>query len=384
MKRLRGNRCKDSCGVLLPLIGVLLLVAAVGCRRAGPPRGAPAPSASAVARTVPSGSASTSDPVSPPACQAPAALAADAEAAAWFPVSAAGYCMDPHADVRRYGGKTNPPLAGACAALGVECESPIRLGLAQVVSVRYLEGSGAHGQLTASVWSFGEPEMALAYLTERIAVDTELGHRPSLIDAGALAVLVGTDAALLRSNSVALLDLEDERATPADRVRRAAAVLPELAKAVGARLSGSPRLPRAVELLPAEGRSLLELRYEGFDLFGIAGVGRGARAHYEVPGDAHDVVALVRGDEDAADDVIMTLRKVDGARRIKEAPYDALRWRQTDGTKQPIDWVFGRKGTVVLGVGAPVVITPKKKGVPKPPDKSLLRLKRLLDHVAGR
>jgi hypothetical protein len=80
---------------------------------------------------------------------------------------------------------------------------------------------------------------------------------------------------------------------------------------------------------------------------------------------------------------MVTLRKVEGARRIKQAPYDALRFRQADGVKQPMDWVFGRRGTVVLGVGAPVVVVPKKKGTPKPPDKSLLRLKKLLDRSTG-
>jgi hypothetical protein len=294
------------------------------------------------------------------------------------------HCLDPHTEARRYGGKGQLPLAGACAALGVACELPLRLGLARVVSVRYVDAKGTHGQVRASVWSFSDPETALSYLTERVAVDVELGRNPTLIDAGAGGVLAGSGAALVQGGAVALFELEDERSPPDERARRAAAVLPVLARAVGSRLPGPTGLPRAVQLLPAEGRSLLGLRHEAFDLFGISGVGRGARAHYAGPGGAHDVVALVRADEDAADDVMVTLRKVDGARRIKKAPYGALRLRQTDGAKEPMDWVFGRKGTVVLGVGAPVVVVPKKKGTPKPPDRSLLRLKSLLDRTAGR
>jgi hypothetical protein len=304
--------------------------------------------------------------------------------ASWFPVAIGGHCLDPHADVRRYGGKVSPPLAGACAALGVECDLPLRLGLERVVSVRYVDVTGALERIIASVWSFRDPEAALAYLTERVALDAELGRRPVLFDAGAGGVLRGSGAALVRGGIVALFELEDERSTPAERARRAAVVLPPLAQSIGARLPGNVRLPRSVELLPAEGRTLDVLRYEGFDLFGISGVGRAARAHYEGPGGARDVVALVRQDEDAADDVMATLRKVEGARRIKQAPYGALRLRQTEGTRVPMDWVFGRKGTIVLGVGAAVVVTPKKKGVPKPPDKSLLELKTLLDRTAGR
>jgi hypothetical protein len=252
-----------------------------------------------------------------------------------------------------------------------------------VVSVRYVDAGSTRGQVVASAWSFGDAETALAYLTERIAMDAELGRRPVPIDAGAAGVRGGSGAALVRGGTVVLFELEDERSTPADRERRAAVVLPELARAVGGRLPGPARLPRAAELLPAEGRSLLDLRYEGFDLLGIVGVGRGARARYQGEGDPHEVVAMVRGDGDAADDVMVTLRKVEGARRIKQAPYDALRFRQADGVKQPMDWVFGRRGTVVLGVGAPVVVVPKKKGTPKPPDKSLLRLKKLLDQSTG-
>ncbi len=380
MKRLRGWLGADTRGVLLPLTGVLVSLAVPSCR---PRKQAGAEPGASVSGVAAPGRSARPDAPTPSPCKAPVRPAADAEAAAWFPATGAGHCLDPHADVRRYGGGANAPLSAACATLGVECELPLRLGLARVVSVRYVDAESTQGQITASAWSFGDPETALAYLTERIATDTELGRRPTPIDAGAAGVLGGTGAALVRGTTVVLLELEDERSTPGDRERRAAAVLPELAKAVGARLPGPARLPRAAELLPAEGRSLLDLRYEGFDLFGIAGVGRGARARYEGEGEAHEVVAIVRGDGDAADDVMVTLRKVEGARRIKDAPYEALRFRQTDGVKQPMDWVFGRRGTVVLGVGAPVVVVPKKKGVPKPPDKSLLRLKKLLDRSAG-
>jgi hypothetical protein len=348
-------------------------------------RRAPEPSSAASAGTArAAGSSSALRQTPPPPCRAPAALAADAEAASWFPAVVEGHCLDPHSDVHRHGGKTAPPLAGACAALGVECDLPLRLGLQRVVSVRYVDVTSALERVTASVWSFADAEAALAYLTERVAVDTELGRPPVLFDAGAGGVLRGSGAALVRGSSVALLELEDERTTAAERARRAAVVLPALARSIGARLPGTTRLPRAVELLPVEGRSLDVVRYEGFDLFGISGVGRAARARLERPSGTRDVVALVRQDEDAADDVMATLRKVEGARRIKQAPYGALRLRQTEGTRVPMDWVFGRKGTVVLGVGAPVVVTPKKKGVPKPPDESLLELKTLLDRTAGR
>lgn len=376
MKRLRGCPPRGAREVLSTLTGILGLLGFVGCQREAELGASAGPSASGQAAPA---AASVSSP-----CRSPAALTADAEASAWFPVAAGGHCVDPNADVRRYGGKGNPPLAGACASLGVECELPVRLGLERVVSVRYLDAASAQRQVTASVWSFGDPETALAYLTERVALDTELGRRPQLIDAGAMGVLGRASAAVTRGGAVALLEHVDERATPADRERRAALVLPELGRAIGARLPGPTGLPRAATLLPAEGRSLLDLRYEGFDLFGIGGVGRGARARYAGPGEPHDVVALVRADEDAADDVMVTLRKVDGARKIKQAPYGALRWRQTEGTKQPIDWVFGRKGTIVLGVGTPVVVVLKRKGAPKPPDRSLLRLKVLLDRTAGR
>jgi hypothetical protein len=364
-------------------MGVLALSGSPGCREGGEraPEARGPGSASAARKAV---APSAKVRVTAPPCRAPAGFATDAEVAAWFPVVVGGHCLDPHADVHRYGGKVSPPLAGACAALGVDCDLALRLGLQRVVSVRYVDVTAALERIVASVWSFADAEAALAYLTERVAVDVELGRRPTLVEAGAGGVLHGSRAALVRGSSVALFELEDERASPADRARRAAVVLPVLATAIGARLPGNTRFPRAVELLPPVGRTLDVLRYEGFDLFGISGVGRAARARYEGPDGAREVVALVRQDEDAADDVMATLRKVDGARRIKQAPYGALRLRQTEGSRVPMDWVFGRKGMVVLGVGAPVVATPKKKGVPKPPDKSLAELKALLDRTAGR
>jgi hypothetical protein len=383
MKPLRGRSRADTRWVSLPLVGAFSLLHALGCRETrseGTAGGASvATSARIGPRPGPAPSASSHGP-----CQAPAPFTADAEASAWFPVSIGGHCLDPNADIRRYGGKGEPAIVAACGALGVECDTPVRLGLGRIVSVRYVGANGGLGRIVASVWSFGDPETALAYLTDRVAMDTELGRRPVLIEGGAGGVLAGPRAALVRGAAVAIFEIEDERATPAERVNRAATVLPELARAVGERLPGTTRLPRAVELLPADGRSLLTLRYEGFDVLGISGLGRGARTRYEGPRGREDVVALVRADEDAADDVMVTLRKVDGARRIKQAPYGAVRLRHDDGGKQPMDWVFGRKGTIVLGVGAPVVVVPKKKGTPKPPDKSLLRMKALLDPTAGR
>jgi hypothetical protein len=383
MKRLRGRARADTRRVVLPLMGILALVGATYCRANRKSDAAGAASVAVSARTGPPSGSAPAAPAPGP-CKTPGSLAPDSDVAAWFPVSIGSHCLDPLADVRRYGGKGEPPLAGACAALGVECETPVRLGLTRIVSVRYVGVKEELGRIGASVWSFGDPETALAYLTGRVAVDTELARSPVLLEGGAGGVLVGTGAALVRGAAVALFELEDERSTLAERSKRAAGVLPALARAVGERLPGSTRFPRAVELLPPEGRSLLTLRYEAFDLFGIAGVGRGARTHYDTPGGAEDLVALVRADEDAADDVMVTLRKVDGARRIKQAPYGAVRLRHEEGTKEPMDWVFGRKGTIVIGVGAPVVVLPKKKGAPKPPDKSLLRMKALLDRAAGR
>lgn len=345
---------------------VVLLLAVAACR--GPAERREAPVSSASARPEAAATPCAKGP--PPG---------DGETT-FFPLSAGGLCIDRHAEISRHGRPGDPPLDAACAVLGIDCDRLKRFGLRQLTTLRYADAGGAPTRATLSVLDFDDTELALAALSERIATALEVGQSVRALDGPERGLLGDTNVVVVRGARMVLAELANERLAPADLVRETERRLPELARGLVARLPADTP-PPALFLLPEEGRLSLSLRYEGFDLLGITGVGRGARARYEEPGRRYEVVALVRGDADAADDVMETLRKVDGARRIKQAPYGALRFRLSDGP-EPIDWVFGRRERVVVGVGAAV---PAKgpKGSAKPPDRNLYRMKALLDRRKG-
>jgi hypothetical protein len=61
---------------------------------------------------------------------------------------------------------------------------------------------------------------------------------------------------------------------------------------------------------------------------------------------------LVRLDDDAAKDVLRTLRRMPGSRWVKGNPYEAVGVSIKDGEgARRMEWLFGRKRNVVLGVG---------------------------------
>jgi len=341
---------------------VVLLLAVAGCR--GPTEHREAPVSSSSAR--------------PEAAAAPCAKGppqGDGEAAL-FPLSAGGLCIDRHAELSRHGRPGDPPLDAACAVLGIDCDRLKRFGLRRLTSLRYADAAGSPTRATLSVLGFDDAELALAASSERIATALEVGQPVRALDGPDLTLLGDTNVVVVRGERIILAGLANERLAPAELVRETERRLPELTRGLAARLPRDTP-PPALSLLPDEGRLPLSVRYEGFDLLGITGVGRGARARYEEPGRRYEVVALVRGDADAADDVMETVRKVEGARRIKQAPYGAVRFRLSDGP-EPVDWVFGRRESVVIGVGAPVPAKGPKRSA-KPPDRNLLRMKALLD-----
>jgi hypothetical protein len=269
-------------------------------------------------------------------------------------------------------------MAAACSALGLDCELLGRHGARRVSTQNYVEARGGTTRAKLSAISFADPELAYAYFTDRVAAVLELGQRLRAVDMGDAGALGETSTFFVKGEVVALASVANDKLAPVELAQYAEQTLPDFARALAARVPAGERPLPALRLLPEKNRLPLSLRYDAFDLLGIAGVGRGARARFEEEGRRYEVVALTRTDEDAADDVIQTLRKVEGARRIKHAPYDAIRFRLVDDN-EPTDWVFGRRGNVVIGAGEPVVVAPRRRRSPTLPDKNLLRVKALLD-----
>jgi hypothetical protein len=278
----------------------------------------------------------------------------DSASAAFFPRSAADYCLDPNGEARAFGENAPNSLDAVCTELfDGECEVYKSYGLRRVVTLRYIDGKGSPGAANVNLSRFATVEGAYGFFTKRVVADADPADTvPAGLDAGGAAALGSGIAYVWRAEMVAELSYTNELETP-DQLRVSAEhVLPPLAKAIGEALPGDKHVPPAAAVLPAQNRLPMGVSYVAKDLLGIAGMGPGAVGFYRLGEERYRVFALVRADEDSAKDVLKTLRKVDGEKTLKDTGVDAIVFSAREDEGAPlVGWVVGRKGNTVVGVG---------------------------------
>lgn len=302
----------------------------------------------------------------------------------WLPTRAGEFVLDAHADGERFGGPGETPIAALCELLASDCATLDALALGRALRVRYGLGAGGSARVDVTVLGFGTAENAYAYFTAELAEAEALG-RPLFapLEAGAAAVLGETTALVVRAEQVAELRFADSNLPPASVPKSARLALAPLARAFGSALPGEAALPKAAVLLPVTGRAPLGVRYDASDACGLPGVGPGARARYTSESGEEELAVLLRQDEEAAEDVLDTLRKLPGSRVIKQAPYRATRvLRVDDADGRRVEWVFGQRGRLIAGVGRALRPTPVPKKNSAELNAKIVRLKKLLDGLA--
>jgi hypothetical protein len=296
----------------------------------------------------------------PGVCDSGGGKVVDAKAAAFFPRVSGQYCVDPNGETRAYGEDAKGTLDEVCTQqFDGECEIYKGFGLRRVVMVRYADGAGSPGAVSVTLSAYGSEEGAYGFFTKRIVADGDpVKVAPKLLQAAGRAALGSGIAYAWRGKYVAELSYTNELEPP-DRIRESSqAVLPPLTRAIGEKLPGDQTPPSAVEALPADKRVPLGVRYEYHDVLGVSGVGKGAVGYYQDGERRYRVFALVRTDEDAAKDVIDTLKKLDGANALKDLPINVLHVPEPrDDGGPPIEWLVARRAERVFGVGdEPLVI----------------------------
>lgn len=325
-------------------VAALSLLALISCKREGAnARGdAPPPIASAAAGICSSGGGKITD----------------AAASKLLPAAFESYCVDPNNEVRTYGKDAKGTIEQVCTELfDGECEVYRAYGLERVVSARYADGGGTPGNVTVNLSRFESVQSAFGFFTRRIVGDTDpLALTMEVIDAGTQAALGSGVAYVWRGVHVAELSYANDNEAPEALRASSKRLLPVLGKAIGDLLPGDRELPVAARLLPETGRIKLGLIYEPKDLLGLVGVGPGAIGFYRDGERRYRVLALERANEQSAQDVMKTLRHVDGASEQKGPPATVtliLRGgapgAKADGSK--FEWVLGRVNKAVLGVG---------------------------------
>lgn len=317
----------------------IALTAAVGCRRGTDKEkgDAPPPVVSAVVGL----------------CSGGGGKIADVSAAKLLPGTVAGYCVDPHNEVRTYGKDGKGTIEQVCTELfDGECEVYRSFGLERVVSVRYADGSGTPGTITVNLSRFESSQSAFGFLTKRIVGDSDpmtLTVEP--FDAGTMAAMGSAVAYLYRGPYVAELSYSNDDEAP-DALRASGKrILPLLGKAIGDLLPGERELPAAARLLPETDRIKGGLEFEPKDVLGVTGSGAGAIGFYRDGERRYRVVALERPNDQAAQDVMKTFRRLEGASEQKGPPATVTVGLRGNGDGVRIEWVLGRVGKNIVGIG---------------------------------
>jgi hypothetical protein len=320
----------------------------------------------------------------PGACASGGGTVKDATSAAFFPRTAAAYCIDPNGEARAFGESAPNSLDAVCTELfDGECEVYKSYGLRRVVTLRYIDGNGSPGAVNVNLSRFASAEGAYGFFTKRVVADADPADTvPAALDAGGAGALGSGIAYVWRADMVAELSYTNELETP-DQLRASAErVLPPIAIAMGNVLPGDKHVPQAVSLLPTEHRLPMGVSYAAKDVLGIAGTGPGATGFYQDGSERYRIFSLVRADEDSAKDVLKTLRKVDGAKALKDTGVDAIAFSVREEESSPlVGWVVGRKGGSVVGVGDEVFVLrgkPDAQALRVPEPKKLERVKAIL------
>jgi hypothetical protein len=323
----------------------------------------------------------------PGACASGGGTVKDSVSAAFFPRSAADYCLDPNGEARAFGENAPNSLDAVCTELfDGECEVYKSFGLRRVVTLRYIDGKGSPGAVNVNLSRFASIEGAYGFFTKRVVADADPAETaPAALDAGGAGALGSGIAYVWRADMVAELSYTNELEPP-DQLRASATrVLPPIAKAMGEALPGDKQLPKAVSVLPSEHRLPMGLSYAAKDVLGIGGTGPGAVGFYRDGSERYRVFALTRADEDSAKDVLKTLHKVDGAKSLKDTGVDAISFSAREEETSPlVGWVVGRRGSTVVGVGDEVFVLrgkPESQAARIPEAKKLERVKAILATV---
>jgi hypothetical protein len=323
----------------------------------------------------------------PGACASGGGTVKDSVSAAFFPRSAADYCVDPNSEARAFGENAPNSLDAVCTELfDGECEVYKSFGLRRVVTLRYIDGKGSPGAVNVNLSRFASVEGAYGFFTKRVVADADPAETvPAALDAGGAGALGSGIAYVWRADMVAELSYTNELEPPDQLKASAGRVLPPIAKAMGDALPGDKQLPRAVAILPVEHRLAMGISYAAKDLLGIAGTGPGAIGFYQEGSERYRVFSLTRADEDSAKDVLKTLRKVDGAKGLKDTGVDAIAFSSREEETSPlVGWVVGRKGSTVVGVGDELFVLrgkPESQAARIPEPKKLERVKSILATV---
>ncbi len=284
----------------------------------------------------------------------------DAVSAPFFPVTVAGYCLDPNGDEKTYGDQGKLKIDELCTtALDGGCEEYKKFGVTRSVIVHYIANAGA-GTVEVFLSQFAGDGAYAIYttrLTGEIDPADEHAARPlAILGFGNVQGALGTGKAYAQRGPYFLeLTYTNDQETPDQMKKSSDAILTSLAKAIAEKLPPSPEMPASAKALSDADRIPNGVAYFQKDVLGVPGGGVGAVGYYRAGDKRWRDLAAVRDSDDQAKDLVHALRTKPGTMPIASSAGlgdDALLVvLQAAPERAKVEWVIARKGSRVVGVG---------------------------------
>ncbi len=277
----------------------------------------------------------------------------DALSAPFFARKVSTFCIDPASPEKTYGEGGKFSMDEVCTtAFDGECEVYKRFGLKRLVELRYIDSAGS-ASVDIKLSTFADAGGALGMYTKRVIADGD----PAKATVKPLAA--GGSGAMGTSNAyvwkgVYLIELtfnmEDPNATAAMMAKASEKITGAIAKEVGAKLTGETTFP-STSLLPQAGMLPLGVEFMPKDAFGVTNLGPTAIGYYQEGDKRYRFVAVTGDKAEVAKGAFQKLHAKSGVATVKDLGDEAFALVVDGANKTKADYVFARKGNVLLGIG---------------------------------
>jgi hypothetical protein len=220
-----------------------------------------------------------------------------------------------------------------------------------------VDGAGGAGTVDVYLSRFADATGAYAMFTKRVIADSDPAEptTPKPLDAGAAGAIGTGRAYVWKDQYLVELQYNNEQETPEALTQSSARILAAVAKGIGAALPGPLALPAAIEALPKEHRIPNGTQLVPKDALGFAGFGPLAIGYYADGAARYRLTALVGSDETKTKNAWKTLRGRPGALPVAGVGDEGVAVSLTPAAGTPgavpREYVFARKGTLIVGVG---------------------------------
>jgi hypothetical protein len=286
---------------------------------------------------------------------------------------AGGFCLDPQSEPKTYGDQGKFSMDEVCTtAFDGECEVYKRFELDRVVTLRYVDGTGAPNSVEVVLSRFKTTDGAYAMFTKRVIADGDPARATvKPLEAGASGATSSSNAYVWRGAYLVELTFvtEDTKMTPEAMARANERSTAAMAKEIGSKLPGTTDLPPSAAALPATSRIPLGVAYYPKNALGITGIGPVAVGYYQAGDKRWRQVSMSRGDADAAKEAFRAFKLRPGTAPVRGLGDEAIQVSiQEAPDRAKAEYVVARKGTLVAAVGDEELVldpgTPAEKLAP--------------------